>query len=145
MSEAKKTIKRQVLPLLPFRGLTVFPYMTLHFDVGRVKSIKALEEAMINNQLIFLVAQKDAKNDSPNEEDIYKVGTISKVKQLLKLPGDTIRVLVEGISRAEIGDITQTEPFFMAEVAEKIYSYDDEGKIEIEALKRRVFLLLRSM
>ena len=138
MSELKKTIKKQVLPLLPLRGLTVFPYMTLPFDVGRVKSIKALEEAMINNQLIMLVAQKDARNDSPNEEDIYKVGTISKVKQLLKLPGDTIRVLVEGISRAEIGDITQTEPFFMAEVSEKIYTYDDDSKIEIEALKRRV-------
>jgi ATP-dependent Lon protease len=139
MSESKKVIKKQVLPLLPLRGLTVFPYMTLPFDVGRVKSIKALEEAMINNQLILLVTQKDAKNDSPGEEDIYTVGTISKVKQLLKLPGDTIRVLVEGISRAEIGEFTQTEPFFMAEVVEKIYTYDqEEGNVEVEALKRRV-------
>jgi len=138
MSEARKVIKKQVLPLLPLRGLTVFPYMILHFDVGRAKSIKALEEAMINNQLIFLVTQRDAKNDSPNTEDIYNIGTISKVKQLLKLPGDTIRVLVEGISRAEIGDFTQTEPFFMAEVIEKIYVDDEESRIEIEALKRRV-------
>lgn len=138
MSEARKVIKKQVLPLLPLRGLTVFPYMILHFDVGRVKSIKALEEAMINNQLIFLVTQRDAKNDSPNAEDIYNIGTISKVKQLLKLPGDTIRVLVEGISRAEIGEFTQTEPFFMAEVIEKIYVEDEESKVEIEALKRRV-------
>ncbi|MCX7842898.1 MAG: endopeptidase La [Clostridia bacterium] len=138
MSEAKKVIKKQVLPLLPLRGLTVFPYMILHFDVGRAKSIKALEEAMINNQLIFLVAQKDAKNDAPNEEDIFSVGTISKVKQLLKLPGDTIRVLVEGLSRAEISDITQTEPFFMAEVMEKIYMPDEEGMVEMEALRRRV-------
>ncbi|HOM01807.1 MAG TPA: endopeptidase La [Acetivibrio sp.] len=139
MSEAKKVIKKQVLPLLPLRGLTVFPYMILHFDVGRVKSIKALEEAMINNQLIFLVAQKDAKNDSPGPEDIYTIGTISKVKQLLKLPGDTIRVLVEGISRAEICEFTQTEPFFMAEVVEKIYLEEEESdKTEIEALKRRV-------
>lgn len=138
MSEAKKVIKKQVLPLLPLRGLTVFPHMILHFDVGRVKSIKALEEAMINNQLIFLVAQKDAKNDSPNGEDIFNVGTISKVKQLLKLPGDTIRVLVEGVSRAEIGEITQTEPFFMAEIVEKIFIPDDEVKVEIEALMRRV-------
>lgn len=139
MSEAKKVIKKQVLPLLPLRGLTVFPYMILHFDVGRIKSIKALEEAMINNQLIFLVAQKDAKNDSPGPEDIYTIGTISKVKQLLKLPGDTIRVLVEGISRAEICEFTQTEPFFMAEVEEKIYVEEDKNsKTEIEALKRRV-------
>jgi len=138
MSEARKVVKKQELPLLPLRGLTVFPYMILHFDVGRVKSIKALEEAMINNQLIFLVTQKDAKNDSPNADDIYRIGTISKVKQLLKLPGDTIRVLVEGISRAEISEFTQTEPFFMAEVVEKIYVDDDESKLEIEALKRRV-------
>ncbi len=138
MSEARKVVKKQELPLLPLRGLTVFPYMILHFDVGRVKSIKALEEAMINNQLIFLVTQRDAKNDSPNADDIYKIGTISKVKQLLKLPGDTIRVLVEGISRAEISEFTQTEPFFMAEVVEKIYVDDDESKVEVEALKRRV-------
>lgn len=138
MPESKKVIKKQVLPLLPLRGLTVFPYMILHFDVGREKSIKALEEAMINNQLIFFVTQKDARNDTPCEEDIYRVGTISKVKQLLKLPGDTIRVLVEGISRAEISEFTQTEPFFMAEVVEKIFVPDEQDKLEIEALKRRV-------
>jgi len=138
MSETRKMVKKQILPLLPLRGLTAFPYMSLHFDVGRIKSIKALEDAMVNNQLIFLVAQKDAKNDSPEENDIYKVGTISKVKQLLKLPGDTIRVLVEGISRAEINEITQTEPFFMAEVMEKVYTEIDGDAVETEALKRRV-------
>jgi len=137
MSDSKKIIKKQVLPILPLRGLTVFPYMTLPFDVGRTKSIKALEEAMINNQLILLVTQKDARVDSPSEEDLYKVGTISKVKQLLKLPGDTIRVLVEGISRAEIGETVQTEPFLMAEVVERIYSYEEENKTELEALKRK--------
>ena len=138
MSESKKIIKKQVLPLLPLRGLTVFPYNILTFDVGREKSIKALEEAMVNNQLIFLVAQKDAKTDSPNQEDIYAVGTISRVKQLLKLPGDTIRVLVEGVSRAEISEFTQIEPFFMAEVSEKILAPQQESLEEIEALRRRV-------
>ena len=69
----------KTLPLLPLRGLTVFPYMTLYFDVGREKSIRALEEAMINDQLIFLVAQKDASTDTRTEEDIYSIGTISKV------------------------------------------------------------------
>lgn len=137
MSEPKKTIKKQVLPVLPLRGLTVFPYMILHFDVGRSKSIKALEEAMVNNQLIFLAAQKDAREDSPGGEDIFRVGTISKVKQLLKLPGDTIRVLVEGLNRAEISEFTQMEPFFMAEVSEKIFAPDEEDEIEIEALKRK--------
>ncbi|HHW47770.1 MAG TPA: endopeptidase La [Clostridiaceae bacterium] len=138
MLGAKKTIKKQILPLLPLRGLTVFPYMILHFDVGREKSIRALEEAMLNDQLIFLVAQKEARNDSPTKDDIYNVGTISKVKQLLKLPGDTIRVLVEGLSRAEIDEITQTEPFFMAEVVEKIYASEENDKTEIEALKRSI-------
>jgi ATP-dependent Lon protease len=138
MSEMKKIIKKQALPLLPLRGLTVFPYMILTFDVGREKSIKALDEAMINNQLIFLVTQKDAKNDAPEEEDIYRVGTISRVKQLLRLPGDTIRVLVEGVSRAEITEFIQMEPFFMAEVSEKITAMDESRKVEFEALKRRV-------
>ena len=137
MSDIKKTIKKQVLPLLPLRGLTVFPHMILHFDVGRSKSIKALEEAMINNQLVFLVTQKDAKNDDPQQADIYNVGTISKVKQLLKLPGDTIRVLVEGVCRAEISEFIQADPFFIVEVSEKIYNYSEES-IDIEALKRRV-------
>jgi len=138
MPEARKIIKKQVLPLLPLRGLTVFPHMILHFDVGREKSIKALEEAMINNQLIFLVTQKDARKDEPEIEDIYTIGTISKVKQLLKLPGDTIRVLVEGLNRAEISEFVQTEPFFMTEVTEKIFASDEQGKVEVEALKRQV-------
>ena len=138
MPNMKKTVKKQALPLLPLRGLTVFPYMILTFDVGREKSIRALDDAMLNNQMIFLVTQKDAKNDSPNEEDVYRVGTISKVKQLLRLPGDTIRVLVEGISRAEISEFLQTEPFFTAEVTEKIIAVDDSRLVELEALKRRV-------
>ena len=103
MRKRKEDLKR--LPLLPLRGLSIFPYMVLHFDVGRENSIRALEEAMINDQLIFLVTQKDAHTDLPTVEDFYEVGTISKIKQLLKLPGDTIRVLVEGINRAEIRDI----------------------------------------
>ena len=127
----------KTLPLLPLRGLTVFPFMTLYFDVGREKSIKALEEAMINDQLIFLVAQKDASTDSPGEEDIYDIGTISKVKQLLKLLGDTIRVLVEGISRAEIKNIVQREPFFVVEVVEGQAEEEFEDN-EVEALKRRL-------
>ena len=134
----KKTVKKQTLPLLPLRGLTVFPYMILTFDVGREKSIRALDDAMLNNQMIFLVTQKDAKNDSPGEEDVYRVGTVSKVKQLLRLPGDTIRVLVEGISRAEISEFLQIEPFFTAEVTEKIINIDDSKLVELEALKRRV-------
>jgi len=128
----------KTLPLLPLRGLTVFPFMTLYFDVGREKSIKALEEAMINDQMIFLVAQKDASTDSPGEGDIFNIGTISKVKQLLKLQGDTIRVLVEGISRAEVKNIIQKEPFFIAEVVEGHMEEESFEPNEVEALKRRL-------
>lgn len=127
----------KILPLLPLRGLTVFPFMTLYFDVGREKSIKALEEAMINDQLIFLVAQKDASSDTPDVEEIYSIGTVSKVKQLLKLQGDTIRVLVEGINRAEIKNIIKKEPFFVVEVSETEIDETFDNN-EVEALKRRL-------
>ena len=83
------------LPLIPLRGITIFPYMVLHFDVGREKSIQALEEAMLNGQEIFLIAQKDAKIENPHIDDIFDIGTLCSIKQLLKLPGDTVRVLVE--------------------------------------------------
>ena len=92
--DEQKNRKKQ-LPLLALRGLTVFPYMVLHFDVGREKSIAALEKAMVDDQEIFLVAQKDMKIDDPKTDEIYSVGTVSKIKQLLKLPGDSIRVLVD--------------------------------------------------
>lgn len=138
MADKSEKKQKKQLPLLPLRGLTVFPFMTLYFDVGRDKSIKALEEAMINDQLIFLVAQKDASADSPGADDIYSIGTVSKVKQLLKLQGDTIRVLVEGINRAEIKKIVQDDPFFIAEVVETRVEEEDFVENEVEALKRRL-------
>ncbi|HOM42860.1 MAG TPA: endopeptidase La, partial [Bacillota bacterium] len=135
MRKRKEDIKR--LPLLPLRGLSIFPYMVLHFDVGREKSIRALEEAMINDQLIFLVTQKDAHTDLPTVEDFYEVGTISKIKQLLKLPGDTIRVLVEGINRAEIKDIISEDTYFLVDVLEH-QDIQMSGDLELEALRRSV-------
>ncbi|MCX7694137.1 MAG: endopeptidase La [Caloramator sp.] len=125
------------LPLIPLRGLTIFPHMVLHFDVGRQKSIAALEEAMVNDQTILLVTQKDLKVEDPNFDDIYKIGTISKIKQILKLPGDNIRVLVEGINRAEVLEFTQTEPYFEA----KAIIFEEKKvnlSVEIEALMRQV-------
>ena len=113
----KKDIRR--IPCLTLRGLTVFPYMVLHFDVGREKSIAALEKAMIEDQELFLVTQKDAKDDDPGFDDIYKVGTVSKVKQLLKLPGDTIRVLVEGIRRGRIVEFVSRKPYIEVDIEEE--------------------------
>lgn len=86
----------KVLPLIPLRGIIIFPYMVMHFDVGREKSILALEDAMVNKQEVFLAAQRNAKTESPEASDIYSTGTICTIKQILKLPGDTVRVLVEG-------------------------------------------------
>jgi len=108
--------KKVTLPLLPLRGLAVFPYMILHFDVGRKKSISALEQAMINDQQIFLVAQIDTTKDEPSIDDIYSFGTVSKVKQLLKLPGGNIRVLVEGVSRAKLDKFILDDEFVLAQV-----------------------------
>lgn len=106
----------RVLPMIPLRGLSVFPSMVLHFDIGREKSINALEKAMIMNQQIFLATQKDENTDLPTINDFYHVGTIAKIKQMLKLPGDSIRVLVEGVSRGEIKDVVLEVPYFKCKV-----------------------------
>jgi len=92
----------RILPLLPLRGILVFPYMVIHLDVGREKSVKAIDQAMLHNREIFLVTQKEAQTDEPGEEDLYQMGTVAEIKQLLKLPGGTFRVLVEGLSRGKI-------------------------------------------
>lgn len=127
----------KIMPLIPLRGLSVFPHMVLHFDVGRDKSIKALEEAMLKDQLIFLSTQKDIDVDLPTTDDYYNVGTVSKIKQMLKLPGDAIRVLVEGVARAEILGIEQETPFIRASV--KVYQENEESvEKEAEAYMRAI-------
>ena len=132
----EKPVKR--LPLLPLRGLTVFPYMVLHFDVGRARSIAALEAAMLNDQEIFLVTQKDTRIDEPEVDDIFEVGTISKIKQLLKLPGETIRVLVEGLERGRILEFIEEEPYFEVDLVTPIEYDDAEIELQMEAISRSV-------
>ncbi|MDO4393470.1 MAG: endopeptidase La [Bacillota bacterium] len=122
-------------PMIPLRGLTVFPNMVLHFDIGREKSINALEKAMIMNQHIFLSSQMDENLDLPTPEDFYKVGVIGKIKQMLKLPGDSIRVLVEGISRGIIEEVMFEVPYFRCKV-KTIEEQDVENDAEAEALMR---------
>ncbi len=128
--------KTMELPLIPLRGMSIFPYMVLHFDVGREQSIKALEEAMIHDQMIFLVSQIEAEISMPSTDDFYHVGTIAKIKQMLKLPGDTIRVLVEGISRGEILDFMQEDPYFVVEVEESLE--EEEATPQGKALMKSV-------
>lgn len=129
--------KLREIAVIPLRGLTIFPYMVIHFDVGREKSIKALEEAMIQNQKIFLTTQKSIETDDPNIDEIHEVGTLCKVKQMLKLPGDTIRVLVEGLSRAKMKEVIQEEPYIKVTI-EEYPDKDFEIDRECEALKRSV-------
>ena len=117
MAEEKtKTVRTMVL--LPLRGVLVFPYMIIHLDVGREKSINALEQVMMQDRMIMLATQKDAQNDKPQPGDIYESGTVAEIKQLLKLPGGTMRVLVEGLHRAKVTRFVREEPYFEVEVQE---------------------------
>ena len=136
LAKPKKNCMQPVsLPMLPLRGLMVFPQMVLHFDVGRKKSVAALEQAMLGDQRIFLVAQRDMDVDNPDIDDIFHVGTIAAIKQVLKLPGDNIRVLVEGKSRAVLRAVTQEEPYFEGALDELI-PQAVPASIEVDALLR---------
>ncbi|MEG0842827.1 MAG: endopeptidase La [Romboutsia sp.] len=128
------------LPLIPLRGLAIFPYMILNFDVGREISIKALDEAMLKDELVFLTSQKEAEVDEPTIDDFYHVGTVCKVKQMIKLPGETVRVLVEGISRGRVKEVSEEDGYFKAIIDEIIYDEENaEEDIEVKALVRNVF------
>ena len=138
--EDKYTKIERKLPLIPLRGLAIFPYMILNFDIGREMSLKALDQAMLEDELVFLTSQKEAEVDEPTTDDFYHVGTICKVKQVIKLPGETVRVLVEGISRGKIKEIDEEEGYFKAVVEEIIYDQENaETDVEVEAFVRNVF------
>lgn len=112
----KSTVERLHMPVLALRDVVVYPHMVIPLFVGRAKSIKCLDAAMDNDKQIFLVAQKDATLDDPSEADLYKVGTVATILQLLKLPDGTVKVLVEGGKRASLGSFTETDKTFMAYV-----------------------------
>ncbi len=122
------------LPLLPLRDVVVYPHMVLPLFVGREKSIEALEDAMANDKQVLLVAQRNAADDTPGANDLYEVGTVSNILQLLKLPDGTIKVLVEGGYRASIMSVDESASFAVATV-EEIVS-DDIPQGEVEALLR---------
>lgn len=124
------------LPMIPLRGLLVFPYSSVHMDVGRPKSIQALDEAMLTGRELFLVMQKDIEQDNPDEAELYDVGTVCQIKQVLKLPGGTVRLLVTGVCRARAEFYSQTEPYAVAVVRE--YQDEETDPLLHEALKRRL-------
>ncbi len=127
------------MPALALRGLTIFPSMTIHFDVGRATSIKALDEAMAAGRPIFLVSQKNLSVEEPGLKDLYTVGTISNVRQILRLPGDMVRVMVEGERRGWLRGLPQTEPYLAAQVEEIVEVTRARSTPRTEALIRKVY------
>ena len=131
----KRKPKVQRIPLMPLRGLMIFPHMVLHFDVGRPRSIAALEEAMLEKQRIFLVAQRDGDVENPGTDDMCRMGTIALIKQVLNLPGDSLRVLVEGQQRALLRSIVQEDPYWIADV-QPVNDVEGEDPNTLQALMR---------
>ena len=138
------TYETAVMPALALRGLTIFPNMLLHFDVGRKSSIKALDEAMTSGQPIFLVSQRDLAVEEPKGEDLYNIGTVSNVRQILRLPGDNVRVMVEGTCRGRLLELTQTEPHLAARVEEIPEEKQFRRSARTEALIRQTYELFES-
>ncbi|MGE7841315.1 endopeptidase La [Lysinibacillus sp. NPDC093712] len=122
------------VPLLPLRGLLVYPSMVLHIDVGRNRSVAALEQAMLEDQLILLVTQKEMHDEQPEEQDLYQVGTMAYVKQMLKLPNGTLRILVEGVARATWSNYQALEKYTVVDIDVKEEKIDKD--VETQALMR---------
>ncbi|MDB5216735.1 MAG: ATP-dependent protease La, partial [Myxococcaceae bacterium] len=131
-----RDVKRRSVPLLPLRDIIVFPHMVSQLFVGRERSINALDAAMARDKDIFLAAQKNAKTNEPTPDDIFQVGTLGTIMQLLRLPDGTVKVLVEGKKRAKIKKFPQTEEYFLVEV-EEVNEQSAKG-VEVEALMRSV-------
>ena len=121
-------------PLLPLRDMVVFPHMVIPLFVGRPKSIKALEAAMESGKHIMLVAQKSAAKDEPSPDDMYRIGSIANILQMLKLPDGTVKVLVEGVQRAEIISIADEKTHYVGEAV--AIPSDDSDTHEVEAMRR---------
>ncbi|MDD5476416.1 MAG: LON peptidase substrate-binding domain-containing protein, partial [Syntrophales bacterium] len=126
------------VPLLPLRDVVVFPHMIVPLFVGRERSIRALESAMQYDKEIFLVAQRSGDNEDPNEEDIYGVGTVGSIIQLLRLPDGTVKALVEGKVRGQIREYVPNEDYYLVRVDEVHESYDPHQKVPVEALMRSI-------
>lgn len=130
------TKKLENMPVLPLRGLLVYPTMVLHIDVGRERSVAALEHAMLGDSTIFLLTQKDLRVEAPVKSDLFEMGTLAKVKQMLKLPNGTLRILVEGIHRAKMTRYKDEDKFAVANL--EVYEDEVIKDSETEALMRTV-------
>jgi len=128
----------ETLPLLPVRDIVVFPYMVIPLFVSREKSIKSLEEALSKDRLIFLVAQRKLSEEDPASKDLYKVGTVSVIMKMLKLPDGKVKILVQGLSKASVKETLQTSPYFLVRVENIKDPFLTEITLETEALMRNV-------
>ncbi len=127
------------MPVLALRGLVMFPNMVMHFDVGRKKSVAALNKAMQENQRIFLVAQRDIRDDDPSFEQLYKVGVVAEIRQILKMPSDTLKVVVEGLYRAKVRQKGELEPYLTAQVVQyPCRKSRTDDQVYVDALMRAI-------
>lgn len=136
--ESREEVVREVLPCIPLRGVSIFPHTVVHFDIGREKSIRALENAMASDKLMFVATQKDENILIPKVEDMYEIGTVVRVKQMLKIQGDAVRVLVEGICRGSIDQVITEETYISAtinrleeDIREEELSLEDKAAMRI--------------
>ncbi len=139
MSEKIKVTQNNIMPALAMRGLVVFPNIVMHFDVAREKSNEALKAALSADRKIFLVTQKDVSVDNPEKKDLYSVGVVSEIRQVLRTPDNVTRVLVEGLYKAKLVDIVSQDPYFIAEVKKlPTYAKTKIDEVEITALMRSI-------
>ncbi|HVT03883.1 MAG TPA: endopeptidase La [Thermoanaerobaculia bacterium] len=144
MSDPNDTTKEEaikipdVLPVLPLKDLVIFPFIIVPLSVSREKSINAVDQALAENRVIMLTAQKDFQNEDPGEDDLYRIGTVAIIMRMLKLPDGRIRILVQGLSRARIDYFIQTAPFFKAKITRIEEGVTKERPLEVEALVRAV-------
>ncbi len=134
-----ESVPSNEMPVIPLRGISIFPTMVIHFDVGREKSVSALEHAMLSDQTVFLVTQRNSETDLPTPSDFFPFGTVARIKQMLRLPGNAIRVLVEGVSRGRITEIIHEVPYFRARIDYIPEPKDQHDNPRAEALRRAVF------
>ena len=143
MSKEKNETAASTMPVIALRGLTVFPNVLIHFEVARDASVKALEEAITAGSSVFLVGQKDISVEAPEQKDLYTVGTISNIRQILRMPGDNVRVMVEGQKRGRLVQILQKEPYLEAEVQEIEEGAAPRSTPRVEALMRSTYELFQ--
>ncbi len=136
MTTSKEKFETRKLPMMPIRDVVIFPHMMTPFVVGRESSVRALEEALAADKKIFLATQHDASIDEPRPNEIYQVGTVVNIVQSLKLPDGNIKVLVEGMERGKILQITETEGFMQAMI--RLVKFNNEVTPQVEAAMQRV-------